>query len=194
MELHAKYTLIAEGVRGSLSKQLMAKFDLRDGVDPQKYGIGIKELWQVAPDELQAGPGACTRQGWPLDARPTAGGSFMYHFGDNLVAIGFVVHLNYENPYLSPFDEFQRFKTHPEVAKYLEGGKRLAYGSRAINEGGLQSVPQADLPRRRADRLLGGLRQPAAHQGQPQRDEDRHAGAPRRRSRRWRPARPAATS
>ena len=145
MELHAKYTLIGEGVRGSLAKQLMAKFDLRDGVDPQKFGIGLKELWQVEPARFQKGLVVHT-QGWPLSESDSSGGSFMYHFGDNLVSIGVVVHLSYENPYLSPFDEFQRFKTHPNVAKYLKGGKRLVYGSRAINEGGVQSVPKLTFP------------------------------------------------
>ncbi|MDP1839100.1 MAG: electron transfer flavoprotein-ubiquinone oxidoreductase [Reyranella sp.] len=145
MELHAKYTLIAEGARGSLSKMLMSKFDLRAGVDPQKFGIGLKELWQVDPAKFKKGL-VVHSQGWPLSETGSAGGSFMYHFGDNLVSIGFVVHLSYENPYLSPFDEFQRFKTHPDVAKYLQGGKRLAYGSRAINEGGLQSVPKLTFP------------------------------------------------
>jgi electron-transferring-flavoprotein dehydrogenase len=145
MDLLAKYTLIAEGVRGSLAKQLMAKFELRAGVDPQKFGIGLKELWQVEPAKFKKGLVAHS-QGWPLSETNSHGGSFMYHFGDNLVSIGFVVHLEYENPYLSPFDEFQRFKTHPEVAKYLQGGKRLAYGSRAINEGGVQSVPKLVFP------------------------------------------------
>src|SRR5580698_6499245 len=145
MELHAKYTLIAEGARGSLSKMLFAKFDLRAGVDPQKFGIGIKELWQADPASFQKGL-VVHSQGWPLSETGSSGGSFMYHFGDNLVAIGLVVHLSYENPYLSPFDEFQRFKTHPEVAKYLTGGKRLVYGSRAINEGGVQSVPKLVFP------------------------------------------------
>ena len=145
MELHAKYTLIAEGARGSLSKMLMSKFDLRDGVDPQKFGIGLKELWQVDPAKFKKGL-VVHSQGWPLSETGGAGGSFMYHFGDNLVSIGFVVHLSYENPYLSPFDEFQRFKMHPEVAKYLQGGKRLSYGARAINEGGVQSVPKLTFP------------------------------------------------
>jgi electron-transferring-flavoprotein dehydrogenase len=145
MELHAKYTLIAEGARGSLSKMLFAKFDLRAGVDPQKFGIGIKELWQVPAESFKKGLVVHT-QGWPLSETGSQGGSFMYHFGDNLVAIGLVVHLSYENPYLSPFDEFQRFKTHPEVGKYLKDGKRLVYGSRAINEGGLQSIPKLTFP------------------------------------------------
>jgi electron-transferring-flavoprotein dehydrogenase len=145
MELLAKYTLIAEGARGSLSKQLMAKFDLRAGVDPQKFGIGLKELWQVDAAKFHKGLVAHS-MGWPLSETGSDGGSFMYQFGDNLVSIGFVVHLSYENPYLSPFDEFQRFKTHPDIAKYLQGGKRLAYGSRAINEGGLQSIPKLIFP------------------------------------------------
>jgi electron-transferring-flavoprotein dehydrogenase len=145
MELHAKYTLIAEGARGSLSKMLMAKFDLRAGVQPQKFGIGIKELWQADPANFKKGL-VVHSQGWPLSETGSQGGSFMYHFGDNLVAIGFVIHLSYENPYISPFDEFQRFKTHPEVAKYLKGGKRLVYGSRAINEGGIQSIPKLTFP------------------------------------------------
>jgi electron-transferring-flavoprotein dehydrogenase len=144
MELHAKYTLFAEGCRGSLSQELMQRFNLRDGVDPQKYGIGLKELWQVAPGKHQKGL-VLHSQGWPLDTK-TGGGSFVYHFGDNLVAVGFVVHLNYENPHLSPYDEFQRFKTHPSIRGMFEGGKRLAYGARAINEGGLQSVPKLSFP------------------------------------------------
>ena len=140
MELHAKYTLFAEGCRGSLSQELMQKYNLRDGVDPQKYGIGIKELWEVAPDRHHEGR-VLHSQGWPLDA-DTGGGSFLYHLADHLVAVGFVVHLNYANPHLSPFDEFQRFKTHPAIRPTFEGGKRLSYGARAINEGGLQSVPR----------------------------------------------------
>ncbi len=144
MELHAKYTLFGEGVRGSLSRELMKKFNLRDGVDPQKYGIGIKELWQIDPAKHVPGK-VMHSQGWPLDSK-TGGGSFLYHLTnenkDSLVAVGFVVHLNYENPWLSPFDEFQRFKTHPHIKPLFEGGKRLAYGARAINEGGLQSVPK----------------------------------------------------
>lgn len=144
MELHAKYTLFAEGVRGSLSKQLMTQFGLRDGVDPQKYGIGIKELWQVDAGKHQ--PGLVVHsQGWPL-SDDTGGGSFLYHLEDNQVAVGFVVHLNYRNPYLSPFEEFQRFKTHPSVRDIFEGGKRISYGARAISEGGLQSIPKLIFP------------------------------------------------
>ncbi len=144
VELRGKYTLIGEGVRGSLAKEIMQKFNLRDGVDPQKFGIGIKELWQIDPAKHKPGLVVHT-QGWPLDSR-TAGGSFMYHLEDNQVAVGFVVNLNYENPYLSPFDEFQRFKTHSSVRDYFEGGKRISYGARAINEGGIQSVPKLTFP------------------------------------------------
>ncbi|MBN9531108.1 MAG: electron transfer flavoprotein-ubiquinone oxidoreductase [Alphaproteobacteria bacterium] len=144
MELHAKYTLVAEGVRGSLAKEIQAKFKLRDGVDPQKFGIGIKELWKVDPAVHQEGLVVHT-MGWPLDSA-TGGGSFLYHLEDNQIAVGFVVHLNYENPHLSPFDEFQRMKTHPSIRHFFEGGKRIAYGARAINEGGLQSVPKLTFP------------------------------------------------
>jgi electron-transferring-flavoprotein dehydrogenase len=144
MELIAKYTLLAEGCRGSLSQEMMAKFGLREGVEPQKYGLGIKELWEVAPAKHRRGLVMHT-QGWPLDSR-TGGGSFMYHYDDNLVAVGFVVHLNYENPHLSPYDEFQRFKTHPAIRDTFEGGKRIGYGARAISEGGLQSIPKLVFP------------------------------------------------
>ena len=144
VELVGKYTLFAEGARGSLTKTLIERFKLRQGVDPQKYGIGLKELWQVDPAKHRPGLVVHT-QGWPLDGR-TGGGSFMYHLEDNQVAVGFVVHLNYENPYLAPFEEFQRFKLHPAIRPYFEGGKRLSYGSRAINEGGLQSVPKLVFP------------------------------------------------
>jgi electron-transferring-flavoprotein dehydrogenase len=144
MELHAKYTLFAEGCRGSLSQELMGRYNLRDGVDPQKYGIGLKELWQVAPDRHHKGL-VVHSQGWPLDTH-TGGGSFIYHLDDGTVAVGFVVHLSYANPYLSPYDEFQRFKTHPAIRGTFEGGKRLGYGARAISEGGLQSVPALAFP------------------------------------------------
>ncbi len=144
MELRGKYTLIAEGAHGSLTKQLVPMFGLRDGRDPQKYGIGLKELWQVKPETHKPGLVQHTL-GWPLDDR-TGGGSFIYHYGDNLVAVGFVVHLNYENPYLSPFEEFQRFKTHPAIAPTFQGGKRIGYGARAITEGGWQSIPKLAFP------------------------------------------------
>jgi electron-transferring-flavoprotein dehydrogenase len=144
MELHGRYVFIAEGVRGSLAKQLIANFKLDAKSDPQKYGIGLKEIWQVPPEKHEPGL-AQHSTGWPLDNQ-TGGGSFMYHFGDNYVAIGFVVHLNYKNPYLSPFDEFQRFKQHPSVRSHLEGGRRIAYGARAITEGGYQSVPKLTFP------------------------------------------------
>jgi electron-transferring-flavoprotein dehydrogenase len=140
MELKAKYTLFAEGARGNLGKDLIAKFGLGEGREPQKFGIGLKELWQVAPDKRRKGL-VQHSFGWPLDGS-TGGGSFLYHLDDNLVSVGFVVHLNYTNPYLSPFEEFQRFKMHPLVRDTFVGGKRLAYGARAITEGGYQSVPK----------------------------------------------------
>ncbi|MCC6890063.1 MAG: electron transfer flavoprotein-ubiquinone oxidoreductase [Hyphomicrobiales bacterium] len=144
MELRAKYTLFAEGARGSLTKTLVHRFGLDAGREPQKFGLGLKELWEVAPDRHRRGL-VQHSFGWPLDNR-TGGGSFLYHFDDNLVSVGFVVHLNYENPYLSPFEEFQRFKTHPLVRSTFEGGKRLSYGARAITEGGYQSVPRLVFP------------------------------------------------
>ena len=144
MELRAKYTLFAEGARGNLGKQLIAKFSLAEGRDPQKFGLGLKELWQVAPDKHRKGLVQHTF-GWPLDNR-TGGGSFLYHLDDNLVAVGFVLHLNYANPYLSPYEEFQRFKTHKLVRDTFAGGKRLAYGARALTEGGYQSVPKLAFP------------------------------------------------
>lgn len=144
MELRGKYTLFAEGARGSLSKGLIERFGLSRDRQPQKFGIGLKELWQVAPEKHRSGLVQHT-MGWPLDNR-TGGGSFMYHYADNLVTVGFVVHLNYHNPYLSPFEEFQRFKTHPLVRDTFAGGKRLCYGARAISEGGWQSVPRVAFP------------------------------------------------
>ena len=144
MELRGKYTLIGEGARGSLTKQLVKKFALDRNHEPQKYGIGLKELWQVAPEKHKRGL-VQHSFGWPLDNR-TGGGSFLYHYGDNLVSVGFVLHLNYENPYLSPYDEFQRFKTHPVIRGVFEGGKRIGYGARAITEGGWQSMPDLVFP------------------------------------------------
>jgi electron-transferring-flavoprotein dehydrogenase len=144
VELHGKYVMIAEGVRGSLAKVIQAKFDLHKDSDVQKYGIGIKELWQVTDANFDKGLTQHTF-GWPLD-NASGGGSWMYHFGDNYVSIGYVIHLNYKNPWLSPFDEFQRLKQHPEIRKVLEGGKRIAYGARAISEGGFQSVPKLSFP------------------------------------------------
>ena len=144
MELVGKYTLFAEGARGSLTKQLIAKFSLDANSEPPKFGIGLKEVWQVDPAKHQKGL-IQHSFGWPLN-NSTGGGSFLYHYDDNRVAIGFVVHLNYDDPYLSPFDEFQRFKTHPVIRPLLEGGKRLAYGARAITEGGYQSVPRLTFP------------------------------------------------
>jgi electron-transferring-flavoprotein dehydrogenase len=144
MELRGKYTLLAEGARGSLSKVLIERFGLREDREPAKFGIGLKELWQVPPAKHHRGLVQHT-MGWPLD-NGTGGGSFTYHFGDNLVVVGFVVHLNYRNPYLAPFEEFQRFKTHPLVRDTFSGGKRLCYGARAITEGGWQSVPKLVFP------------------------------------------------
>ena len=144
MALLGKYTLIAEGVRGSLAKQLIARYALDKDREPAKFGIGLKELWEVTPENHK--PGLVQHSfGWPLDMK-TGGGSFLYHLEDNLVAVGFVVHLNYKNPYLYPFEEFQRFKTHPAIAKTFKGGKRLSYGARAITEGGYQSVPKLSFP------------------------------------------------
>jgi electron-transferring-flavoprotein dehydrogenase len=144
MELRGKYTLFAEGARGSLSKQAIARFGLAEGRDPQKYGIGVKELWEVDPNRHRPGLVQHTF-GWPLSS-DTGGGSFLYHIEDNQIVVGFVVHLNYKNPTLSPFDEFQRFKTHPLVRDVFTGGKRLSYGARALAEGGWQSVPKLVFP------------------------------------------------
>jgi len=144
MELNGKYVFIAEGAKGSLAKVLIERFNLREGRSPQKFGIGLKELWEVRPENHR--PGQVTHtMGWPLGLR-VGGGSFMYHLEDNLVSLGFVVHLNYENPYLNPYLEFQRFKHHPLIQPVLEGGRRIAYGARAITEGGLQSVPKLYFP------------------------------------------------
>jgi electron-transferring-flavoprotein dehydrogenase len=144
MALRAKYTLFAEGCRGHLGKQLEARYHLRDGVDPQTYGLGIKELWEVPAAQSQPGLVVHTA-GWPLD-NDTYGGGFIYHLKDNLVAIGYVVGLNYSNPWLSPYEEFQRYKTHPTIRSHIEGGTRLAYGARAITAGGLQSLPKLVFP------------------------------------------------
>jgi electron-transferring-flavoprotein dehydrogenase len=144
MELLGKYVLIAEGVRGSLAKQLISNFKLSEGKEPQKFGLGMKELWEVRPENHRQGQVTHT-MGWPLGTK-TGGGSFMYHLEDNLVSVGFVVHLNYENPHLFPYMEFQRFKHHPMIARVLEGGRRIAYGARAITEGGFQSVPKLSFP------------------------------------------------
>ncbi|HRF62551.1 MAG TPA: electron transfer flavoprotein-ubiquinone oxidoreductase [Candidatus Competibacter sp.] len=144
MELRARYTLFAEGCRGSLTKTLYERFKLREGVDPQTYGIGIKELWEIDP--LLHAPGKIVHTvGWPLDPS-TYGGSFLYHLENNQVAVGFVVGLGYANPHLSPFDEFQRFKTHPDIRPTFEGGRRIAYGARAISAGGFQSIPKLTFP------------------------------------------------
>jgi electron-transferring-flavoprotein dehydrogenase len=144
VELHGKQTIFAEGCRGSLTKTLFEKFNLRDGVDPQTFGIGIKELWEIDPAKHSQGKIIHTT-GWPMDSK-TYGGSFLYHLENNQVAVGFVVGLDYQNPHLSPFEEFQRFKQHPSIRPYFEGGRRIAYGARAINEGGFQSIPKLTFP------------------------------------------------
>jgi len=144
VELHARQTIFAEGCRGSLTKTLFERFDLCNDADPQTYGIGIKELWEVEPGKHE--PGLIVHTiGWPMKP-DTYGGSFLYHLEDNQVAVGFVVGLDYENPHLSPFDEFQRFKTHPKIRPTFEGGRRVSYGARALNEGGFQSIPKLTFP------------------------------------------------
>lgn len=144
VEIHARQTVFAEGCHGSLTKTLISKFNLRKNSDPQTYGLGVKELWEIPADKHQEGLVVHT-VGWPMDSK-TYGGSWMYHLGGNLVSIGFVVGLDYRNPYLSPFSEMQRFKTHPAVKAYLEGGRRVGYGARALVEGGLQSLPKLSFP------------------------------------------------
>ena len=144
MELHAKLTLLAEGCRGSLTKIAMDRFGLREGVQPQTYGLGVKELWEIEPFAAQQGRVIHTI-GWPMPSH-TYGGSWLYMFGENLVSVGFVVGLDYENPYLSPFEEMQRYKTHPAIRRFLEGGRRIAYGARALSEGGFQSIPKLVFP------------------------------------------------
>ncbi len=148
MELIGKYVLFAEGARGSLTKRVKAKYDLEADCDPQKYGIGLKEIWTVPEENFQDGLVQHTF-GWPVQGKPGDGGGFLYHFtdkGDHFISVGYVVHLNYKNPYLSPYDEFQRYKHHPDILKYLKGGKRVAYGARAITSGGLQSIPKLAFP------------------------------------------------
>jgi electron-transferring-flavoprotein dehydrogenase len=144
MELHSKYVFFAEGCRGHLGRQLTERYRLREEADPQVYGLGMKELWEIQPDRHQQGLVIHTA-GWPLPS-DTYGGSFLYHMENNLVAVGFVVGLGYSNPYLYPYEEFQRYKTHPAIRHFLEGGKRLCYGARAISAGGLQSLPRLVFP------------------------------------------------
>ncbi|MCK4860282.1 MAG: NAD(P)/FAD-dependent oxidoreductase, partial [Rhodobacteraceae bacterium] len=144
MELYGKYVFLSEGVRGSLSKQVIAKYDLQAGSDVQKYGLGMKEIWEIKPENHKEGQVTHT-MGWPLGGN-AGGGSFVYHLENNQVYVGFVVHLNYKNPHLFPYMEFQRFKHHPAIADMLEGGKRVAYGARAITEGGWQSIPKLAFP------------------------------------------------
>ncbi len=144
VELRARYTLVAEGARGSLAKQLIDRYNLREGRDPQTYGIGLKEVWEVDPAKHV--PGTVFHSvGWPLD-HATYGGSFLYHWGENLVSVGFVIGLDYQNPWLDPYETLQTFKTHPDIAALLEGGRRISYGARALNEGGWQSIPKPDFP------------------------------------------------
>ena len=143
-ELLGKYTILAEGVRGNLSEDVMRRFNLRDGIDPQHYGLGIKEVWEIEPERHEEGLVVHTT-GWPLDSH-TEGGGFLYHAANNKVYLGLIIALNYRNPHLSTFDEFQRWKTHPKIRRYLEGGKRIAYGARAVNKGGLQSLPKLAFP------------------------------------------------
>ncbi len=145
MEIHAKYTLFAEGARGNLTKKMKAKFDLEADCQPQIYGLGIKELWDIAPEKHEPGRVIHT-QGWPLSESESWGGGFLYHQANGQVALGFVTALDYKNPYVRPYQEFQRWKHHPAIAEILEGGKRVAYGARAINEGGWQSVPKLAFP------------------------------------------------
>ena len=172
VELHARITVFAEGCRGHLTKSLFERFDLRAGIDPQTYGIGIKELWEVDPAKHEQGLVVHT-MGWPLD-RSTYGGSFLYHLEDNQVAVGFVVGLDYTNPHLSPFEEFQRYKTHPKIRPTFEGGRRIAYGARAISEGGIQSIPKITFPGRAAGRGYRRVPERPEDQGHPHRDEVRN--------------------
>ena len=172
VELTAKYTFFAEGVRGGLTKGLKAKYDLEADCQPQVYGLGLKELWDIDPDKHDPGKVVHT-QGWPLD--DAWGGGFLYHQADGQVALGFVVALSYRNPHLSPFQEFQRWKQHPRIRAVLEGGKRVSYGGPRDQRGRLAVCAQARLSGRRADRLLGRLRQRAPDQGHAHRDEERHA-------------------
>lgn len=145
MELHAKYTLFSEGCRGHLGKQLMAKYDLNAGKDPQHYGIGIKELWKIKPEKHSQGK-VIHSTGWPLSENGAFGGGFLYHIEDEQISIGLITDLCYDNPYLSPFEEFNRFKQHPKIRQYLEGGERISYGARALEKGGLQSLPKMTFP------------------------------------------------
>ena len=186
MELHAKYTIFAEGSRGHLGKQLISRFKLDEGKDPQTYGLGVKELWEIDPKRHQPGFVMHTA-GWPMDSE-TYGGAFLYHMENNQVVLGFITGLDYANPYLSPFEEFQRWKTHPNIRWYLEGdesqgikpAKRISYGARAITAGGLHEPAQDRVPGRRAGGLRRGLPEREPHQGQPRGHQDRHA---RRRGR-----------
>ena len=173
MELTGRYTIFAEGARGQLGRQLLDRFRLAEGKDPQTYAIGIKELWEVPEDKAEPGRVMHTA-GWPM-GRDAFGGGFLYHLEGRLVSVGFVVGLDYQNPWLSPFEEMQRWKAHPAVRSHIDGGKRLSYGARAINNGGPQALPKIVVPRRGASRLRRGLHERRAGQGQPRGDQKRHA-------------------
>ena len=177
-ELTAPYTIFAEGCRGSLGEQLMRQFDLRTDADPQHYGIGLKEIWEIDPDKHEEGLVVHTT-GWPLDNH-TEGGGFLYHAANNQVFLGLIIALNYKNPHLSPFDEFQRWKQHPKIRQYLEGGKRISYGARAVNKGGLQSLAEAGIPGRHAGGLRCWLPQRRENQGRAYSDQDWHVSRRKR--------------
>ncbi len=185
VELHGKYTLFAEGARGNLGKQLLARFQLMEGRDPQTWGIGIKEIWQVPAAQFKDGL-VIHSAGWPLDPA-TYGGGWMYHFGENLVSVGLVVGLGYRNPYLAPFEEFQRYKTHPTIRAFLEGGKRCRLRLPRDQRKRTAVSAQARISRWRTDWLRRRISQRATHQGQPRGDQERHAGRRRCRSMPWRP-------
>ena len=175
LAIHARYTLFAEGARGSLTKTLLQKYHLQKNCDPQTYGIGIKEIWEIP--EKQHHIGLVTHTiGWPLE-NDTYGGSFIYHMEKNQIAIGFVVGLDYQNPYLDPFQEFQRFKQHPNIRPLLAGGRRIAYGARALNEGGLQSIPKLSFPGGAANRLCRWFFKCAQNERESYGDEIRHVGS-----------------
>ena len=174
-ELRGKYTIFAEGCRGNLGEQLMHRYDLRADADPQHYGIGLKEIWEIDPARHEAGTVVHTL-GWPLDNH-TEGGGFLYHAAGTQVFLGLIVALNYRNPHLRPYQEFQRWKQHPLIRTTLEGGKRIGYGARAVNKGGLQSLPKLGVSRRNARRLRRRIPEQRAHQGCAHRDQDGRAGS-----------------
>ena len=192
-EFHAKFTILAEGCRGHLGKEVIARYELDKDRDPQHYGIGIKEIWEISEAKHREGLVVHTA-GWPMTGPSFAAtsGGFLYHAENRQVYVGLIVDLGYQNPHISPFDEFQRYKHHPVIKRYLEGGKRISYGARAIIKGGINSLPEMTFPRRPADRLRRGHAQRRQDQRQPYRDQERRAGGgipvcrPRRRRRRHR--------